>query len=113
MGMRIVWGLYDNETSTLICLFENQPLLEGYREILLRKWWEDMTKPVPEDVLPGDQNTTLLAAATLREALLTKGYDTWRNDEVYSNYPRYQTQKYELWNSVPPNVERLVVHFDS
>ena len=114
--MRIIWGLYDSETQTLEALFEAENLLVGYREQLLRKWYDDMTVPlIARDYLPGEEYIKALDDAhnAERDRLLDLGYERWRNDQVNDAYPRYRTQKYELWNSVPPNVERLVLHFDT
>lgn len=119
MGMRIIWALFDTETGVIECFFEAENLLVDYREQLLRRWYDDMTRPVerPEGgYLPDDQfmKTVDDEAEQLRNDLLNIGYERWRNDQVFpsSGTPRYITQKYELWNSVPPNVERLVLHFD-
>lgn len=119
MGMRLVWGLRDTETGVLEALFEAENLLDQYREMLLRRWYDDMTRPVvrPEEgYLPEDQGARTIddKAEQLRNDLLNIGYERWRNDQVFptAGAPRYITEKYELWNSVPPNVERLVMHFD-
>lgn len=112
--MRIVWGLHDsNFADQLVCLFEAENLLDNYRDYLLRKWYDEQTLPLPVDVLPGDDDDSRQAYADNRLELLSKGFDAWRNDQVYSPYPRFVTKKYELWNSVPPNVERRVLHFDT
>lgn len=119
--MRIVWGLYDSETETLECLFEAENLLTNYRDdVLLKRWYDNMTKPVvrPEFYGVGEETLKFLddEADALRESLLDVGYDRWRNDQIHpptGALPRYITQKYELWNSVPPNPERLIVHFDT
>lgn len=120
MGMRIIWGLYDSENETIECFFEAENLLVDYRERLIRDWYDQMTKPVerpeggylPEDALA---KTIDDEADQLRNDLLDIGYERWRNDQVFPSggLPRFQTQKYELWNSVPPNPERLIVHFDA
>lgn len=116
--MRIIWGLYDSETETIECFFEAENLLVDYREQILRRWYDDMTKPVvvPEYYENDEQRLLDDAAIAYRNELLNIGYDRWRNDQVFppdGTTPRYLTQKYELWNSVPPNVERLIVHFDT
>lgn len=108
--MRIVWGLFDNETDQLVCLFEAESLLTDYRKILLDRWWSEITKPAPEDTLPGEDWTVYNAE---RDALLDVGQERWYNGQVNAKYPRYSILKIELWNSVPPNVERLVLHFDT
>ncbi len=115
MGMRIIWGLFNNETDTIIATFEAENLLVAYREQLLRKWYDDATRPLPVDSLPQDELGAELDAQydAERERLLDLGWERWRNDEINSTHPLFQTQKYELWNSVPPNPERLVIHFDS
>ncbi len=114
--MRIVWGLYDNEQDYLVCLFEAENLLVGYRDQLLRDWYDDVTRPIPDrDYLPGDELAKYTDEQNRAEGLflLEMGYDRWRADEINKPVPRYQTKKYELWNSVPPNPERLVWHFDT
>ena len=114
--MRIVWGLYDNEQDYLVCIFEAENLLVGYRDQLLRDWYDLVTKEIPErDYLPGEEliRFTDDQARNERKYLLDLGYDRWRADQINMAYPRYQTKKYELWNSVPPNPERLVMHFDT
>lgn len=114
MGMRIVWGLYDNERSTLVCLFEAENLLTDYREQLLREAFDLATQPVGDDYVgTSDAKVIYDAQVAERERLLDLGYERWRNGEINSKYPRFQTVRYELWNSVPPNPERLVMHFDS
>lgn len=114
MGMRIVWGLFDTTFTEVVALFEAENLLTGYRDQLLRKYFDDMTKPVDSDTLPSssDEQDDVDSYSLIREELLDKGYDRWRADEINSKYPRYLIQKYELWNSVPPNSDRIVVHFD-
>ena len=114
MGMRIVWGLYDNERSTLIALFEAENLLVNYREQLLRQAYDLATLPLAKDFV-GTESAKIVYDAQVaeREQLLDIGYERWRNGEVNSDYPRFQTMRYELWNSVPPNPERLVIHFDT
>lgn len=115
--MRIVWGLHDLENdSMLIALFEAENLLSDYREQLLRDWYEQVTAPLPEgEYLPGDEVVRTIddEARALREEWLNLGYDRWRNDRVYEDFPRYFVRRYELWNSVPPNPERLIWHFDT
>lgn len=117
--MRIVWGLHDRELNEgsggLMCLFETQDLLEHYRDDLLRRWYDELTAPLPPDILPTDGTTSedRADAERRRTELLNSGYDTWRGDQIYSDpYPRYLGLKYEMWNSVPPNAERLVLHMD-
>jgi hypothetical protein len=111
--MRIVWGLHDTNFESLVCLFEAENLLVNYRDYCLKMWYDDQTKPLPSDELPGDDLGQREDYAANRERLLNLGYDRWRADQINDPYPRYVTKKYELWNSVPPNVERLVVHFDT
>lgn len=117
MGMRLVWGLRDTYTDTLVCLLEAENLLDAYREMLLRRWYDEVTAPLPaRDYLPGVddfQRELDEAYNEERQAMLSQSYDFWRNNQTYGDDRRYVTEKYELWNSVPPNVERLVVHFDS
>ena len=115
MGMRIVWGLHDSNYETLIALFEAENLLVDYRDQLLRKYYDEMTAPIDEDeiALSSEEQEALVETRALRERLLDHGYDRWRADAINASYPRYVTLKYELWNSVPPNPERLVMHFDS
>lgn len=114
MGMRIVWGLHDtNHGDQLVALFEAENLLDGYRDYCLRKWYDEQTVALPLDVLPDENQEERDGYASNRIDLITKGYDSWRSDQVYGPYPRFTKKKYELWNSVPPNVERLVMHFDS
>lgn len=112
--MRIIWGLYDNERDTLIATFEAENLLTTYRDLILRDAYDKATEPLPEDFI-GDEVAKQIYDAQVaeREHLLDIGYERWRNAEVNAKYPRFQTFRYELWNSVPPNVERLVVHFDT
>ena len=117
--MRIVWGLHDRETNQLVCLFENEPLLVQYRDYaLLRPWYDEMTA-VPGDFIPTgddyDENFKKLYDDVVahREHLLDIGYERWRIDEVNSESPRFYAVKYELWNSVPPNRERLVIQFQA
>ncbi len=114
MGMRIVWGLYDNERSTLVCLFEAENLLANYREQLLREAFDAATLPLPDDFL-GTPEAKVVYDAQVgeRNDLLDIGYERWRNAEINSKFPRFQTVRYELWNSVPPNPERLIIHFDT
>lgn len=115
--MRIVWGLHDLENeSYLIALFEAENLLVGYREQLLREWFDQVTAPIPErEYFPGEEFLRAVddEARALREEWLDLGYERWRNDEVNRDFPRYFVRRYELWNSVPPNPERLVMHFDT
>ncbi len=114
--MRIVWGLQDNEQDYLICLFEAENLLVDYRDQLLRDWYDATTAPIPDqDYLPGDEVIKFVddQRRAERDYLLNLGYDRWRADQINAATPRYQTVKYELWNSVPPNPERLVLHFDT
>lgn len=114
--MRIIWGLFDNENGYHLAFFEAENLLVGYRDQLLRSWYDEMTKEVPtRDYLPGEEVYKFLddTQRNARNHLLDLGYDRWRADEINKEFPRYQTRKYELWNSVPPNVERLVLHFDT
>lgn len=116
--MRIIWGLYDTENEIIECFFEAENLLEDYREQLLRRWYDQMTKTV---VTPDFYENEVLKAIDdeaieLRDSLLSVGYERWRNDQVHppvGTESRYQTEKYQLWNSVPPNPERLILHFDS
>lgn len=116
--MRIVWGLYDREQSNFLVLFENQPLAEGYREQLLRPWYDALVA-TPDDFIPtGDLyeeelKTLYDAAIAERERLLDIGYERWRIDELNSAEPRFYLRKHELWNSVPPNRERLVIQFQA
>jgi len=114
--MRIIWGLRDTESDYLLCLFEAENLLVDYRDQLLRRVYDSWTADVPErDYLPGDEqlkkNDDFLRAE--RERLLDMGYDRWRAADINSTLPHYKTERYELWNSVPPNPERLVMHFDT
>ncbi len=102
-----MWGLFDNEADHLVCLFEAESLLTGYRKILLDRWWDELTAPVPLDTLPGDDWSEY---GRDRETLLDLGQERWYNQQVNAVFPRYSTMKYELWNSVPPNIERLVMH---
>lgn len=118
--MRIIWGLYDSETETIECFFEAENLLEDYREQLLRRWYDQMTKPVDAPLSYDDfrpmQKLIDDEAIELRNQLLDLGYERWRNDQIHpplGTDSRYQTEKYQLWNSVPPNPERLIVHFDT
>lgn len=118
--MRIIWGLYDSENEIIECFFEAENLLEDYREQLLRRWYDQMTKPVVVPELPYEDGSLQKLiddeAIELRDNLLNLGYERWRNDQVHppmGTDPRYQTEKYQLWNSVPPNPERLIVHFDT
>lgn len=114
MGMRIVWGLHDdNFAGQLVALFEAENLLDGYRDYCLRKWYDEQTVPLPLDVLPDEDQEARAGYEANRLDLINKGYDAWRADQIYTSYPRFRKEKYELWNSVPPNVERLVMHFDS
>lgn len=115
MGMRIVWALWDTNFEQVVCLFEAENLLVAYRDQLLRKYYDEQTKPLPEDqiALSSDDQDDIDTYTLNRERLLDLGYDRWRADEINAKYPRYVTMKYELWNSVPPNPERLVMHFDS
>lgn len=114
MGMRIVWALYDTERDGVVCLFEAENLLVGYREQLLREAYETATAELPEDFI-GDEAAMAVYTAQVaeRNRLLDLGWERWRNGEVNSKYPRFVTQRYELWNSVPPNVERIIIHFDA
>src|SRR6476660_848711 len=111
MAMRIVWALLDSERvgDQLVALFEAENLLDQYRDYCLRKWYDELTAPGLYDTLPGEDEDPNAD----RLGLLNYGFDAWRNDQTYATNPRFRTQKYELWNSVPPNVERLVVHFDT
>lgn len=111
--MRIVWGLYDTNFESLVALFEAENLLVNYRDYCLKQWYDEQTRPLPGDVLPGDNLEVLEDYEANRQRLLGLGYDRWRADQINDAYPRYVTKKYELWNSVPPNVERLVMHFDT
>lgn len=114
--MRIVWGLLDNQTGTLMALFEAENLLVDYRDQLLRKWYDEVTKPVEDrDYLPGDelQKSFDDAHREAREDWLDLGYERWRADEINSRDRRFIAQRYELWNSVPPNPERLIIHYDT
>ena len=116
--MRIIWGLYDSENDVIECFFEAENLLEDYREQLIRRWYDEMTAPVtrPEYYESDIQKLIDDEAVELRENLLDIGYDRWRNDQIHpptGTEARYQTEKYQLWNSVPPNPERLIVHFDT
>lgn len=113
--MRIVWGLHDSERvdDTLVALFEAENLLDNYRDYLLRHWFDELTVLPSGDMLPTDEPEVKSQGDWAPEALLNKGYDTFRSEQVYGPYPRFTKKKYELWNSVPPNVERLVVHFDT
>jgi hypothetical protein len=113
MGMRISWGLWDTEYNDIVALFEAQNLLEGYRDQLYRRWFDQQTIPISDDVLPDDDETALIEYKANREVLLGLGYERWRADQINAAYPRYITKRYELWNSVPPNPERLVMHFDT
>jgi len=114
--MRIIWGLYDTEQGYLIACFEAENLLIGYRDQLLLDWFDEVTKPVPDrDYLPGDEVIKFVddQRRAEREYLLGLGYDRWRAGQINLTNPRYRIDKYELWNSVPPNPERLVMHFDT
>lgn len=113
--MRIVWGLRDTHTDTLMVLFEAENLLVGYREQLLRPWYDALTAPVPvRDYLPGDDPLRNMddTDRAERDSLLDIGFDRWRIDEINSPTTRFRTEKYELWDSTPPNVELLVWHFN-
>lgn len=114
MPMRPVWALWDTNFEEVVCIFEAENLLVQYRDSLLRKYYDQMTAPVPSDelALTSDEQDELQTRRLLREKLLDIGYDRWRADEINAPYPRYITKTYELWNSVPPNPERLVLHFD-
>lgn len=112
--MRIVWGLHDSERAegdTLVALFEAENLLDGYRDYCLRNWYDELTQPNDRDILPGEGYDD--GQPDSRSVLLDKGYDSFRSEQVYGPYPRFTKKKYELWNSVPPNVERLIVHYDT
>ena len=113
--MRIVWGLYDTNFEELICVFEAENLLVGYRDQLYRRWYDELTAPIPDDDLPvsSDEQDEIDKARSTREELLNLGRERWTIDRQNELYPRYVTKKYELWNSVPPNPERLVMHFDT
>lgn len=113
MGMRIVWGLHDTNFEQLVALFEAENLLVNYRDYCLKQWYDAQTKPLSEDLLPGEDLETREYYEANRQELLDLGYDRWRADQINDRYPRFVTKKYELWNSVPPNVERLVMHFDT
>jgi hypothetical protein len=114
MGMRIIWGLWDSEAAApyLMALFEAENLLVAYRDQLLRKWYDEQTVALPEDQL-GATDPATEEYERNRQVLLDYGYDRWRIDQINNRYPRFITVKYELWNSVPPNPERLIVHFDT
>jgi hypothetical protein len=115
MGMRIVWGLWDNENNnTLVALFEAENLLDNYRDMILREAYDNATQPLPEDFIGTPEAKQIYDAQVAeRNHLLDLGYDRWRIDEINSKYPRFRKGRHELWNSVPPNVERLVIHFDT
>lgn len=114
MAKRIVWGLYDTNYETLVCLFEAENLLVGYRDQLYRKWYEELTAPIPDDDLPvsSDEQDQIDLARKIRTELLNLGRERWTIDQENADYPRWITKKYELWNSTPPNVERMTIHFD-
>jgi hypothetical protein len=85
----------------------------------MRPWYDDLTA-VPDAFVPtGNEQLDVIFQAQYNEAiaerdnLLNIGYDRWRIDELNSPNTRYVAEKYELWNSVPPNRERLVIHFDA
>jgi hypothetical protein len=121
MGMRIVWGLYDRDAigDKLVALFENEPLLTQYRDYQLMRPYYDELVAHPGDYLPtGDMYEEEFKklydeAVAQRERLLDIGYERWFIDELNSPEPRYYTKKHELWNSVPPNRNRLIIHFDA
>ena len=115
MGMRVIWGLYDTNFEQFMAFFEAENLLVGYRDQVYRRWYEELTAPIPEDNLPvsSDEQEEIDKARALRLELLDIGRERWTIDAQNATYPRFITVKHELWNSVPPNPERLVMHFDS
>jgi hypothetical protein len=119
MGMRIIWGLRDRQDNKILCFFEDEFLLNQYREnFLMRPWFDDLTSS-PDAFVPTDDELDYLFEKTYEEAvaerdrLLDIGYERWRIDELNSPDARYVAEKYELWNSVPPNRDRVILHFDS
>lgn len=98
-----------------MALFEAENLLVDYREQLLRKLYDELTRPLPVWDNLGDPSVESVYNAQIAERnnLLDIGWERWRNGEVNSDTPRFATERYELWNSVPPNPERLVWHFDT
>jgi len=108
MARRLIWGLYDSHRMEVLCFFEAENLLVGYRELLLRAWWDSLTRPFGPDTI-----VTLAVSEDIyndeRDVLLDLGWERWRNAEVNKTptAQRYQTRLYELWNSTPPNVERV------
>lgn len=121
MGMRIVWGLHDREQGgMLLALFEAENLLTQYRDnVLMRPWYDAITAPLGDFIPTGDDEADAQAHSLYLEQkeaidnLLNIGYDRWRIDELNSSESRWYTKRYELWNSVPPNRDRLVIQFQA